>query len=227
MIHLQFIFQSWVKRVQVALLACAAATPLIAGAGLYKQVGPDGKVTFSDTPPVSGSSQSIAKPGASSPTSKVATPASSSTPADGQRLPASEQDAFYRNATLGAALKLKIVGALVDGIGELCVREQPEAAGAVRAARARWHGQHDPLMPVMQQILNELAPAKLRTDQERQLKTATSEQLRPLAAAPKAEQLRRCQKAASEFNGPGMNMANSPAVAKLFSDYVPGKWRAY
>ncbi|MEZ5707435.1 MAG: hypothetical protein R3E56_20710 [Burkholderiaceae bacterium] len=113
---------------------------------------------------------------------------------------------------------------LVDRIGQFCEREQPQAASAVRAARTQWHRQHDPLMPVMQQILNELGPAQLRGNQTQPLQAAADEQLRPLQSANKAEQLRRCQQAPADFQGAAMNLAGSPAVLDLFKQYKPGRW---
>ena len=207
----------------IGQLAWATLIPLSAQADVYKHVAPDGTVTFSDTPPLSTPAQTLRQPARNAPTA-APSPARSATAGTQPTAPLSAQEAFFRNATLGAAVKLRTVSVLIDRISQFCEREQPQAAAAVRAARTQWHRQHDPLMPVIQQILNDLAPAQLRGEQSRQLQAAADEQLHPLQAANKTEQLRRCQRASTDFEGSAMNLAGSPAVLNLFKQYKPGRW---
>ncbi|HEY9097132.1 MAG TPA: DUF4124 domain-containing protein, partial [Hydrogenophaga sp.] len=126
------LFSSAARVALIGQLAWAALTPLNAQAEVYKHVAPDGTITFSDTPPLSAPTQTLRQPAHSATT---AVPSTTRPAAAGTQPPAplSAQETFYRNATLGAAVKLRTVSVLVDRIGQFCEREQPQAAAAVRA----------------------------------------------------------------------------------------------
>ncbi len=189
----------WVAMVVLAL------APAFASAQLYRSVGPDGRVTYSDTPPAQGSDQR---------TQQIGKPAVPTT------IPASEVGTFMRNATLGAAIKLTVLAGTVDRLAQICGGLEPAVSEPVRTARTLWYANHRPLLSVKDKILSDLLPPNRRDlmsgpEAQAELKRTTAQ----LASASQEEKTASCRRAPQLMAASGMNLYNSPEVAKLFTSY--------
>lgn len=187
-------------------LACAllALTPLWAGAQMYRSVGPDGRVSFSDTPPTQDGARQTQQLG------KAATARRSS----------GELDTFMRNATLGAAIKLTVLAGVVDRMTFLCSTQDSAVADPVRQARLRWQENHAPLLEVKDRILADLLPPERRdTVNGPQTQAELDRVAGPLAEANPDEKTAFCRRMPQQIASSAMNLYNSPDVVKLFTSY--------
>lgn len=187
-------------------LACAllALAPMWASAQMYRSVGPDGRVSFSDTPPPQDSARQTQQLG------KAAPPRPSS----------GELDTFMRNATLGAAIKLTVLAGVVDRMTQICSTQDSAVAQPVRQARQRWQENHAPLLNVKDRILTDLLPPERRDVVSGPQTQAEFDRIAgPLAVANPEEKIAFCRRLPQQIASSGMNLYNSPEVVKLFTTY--------
>lgn len=199
---------TWADRVPAGRrwLTCAllVLAPLGACAQMYRSVGPDGRVTFSDTPPTQDNARQTQQLGKAAPT----------------RLSSGELDTFMRNATLGAAIKLTVLAGVVDRMTQICSSQDSAVADPVRQARLRWQENHAPLLGVKDRILTDLLPPERRdVINGPQAQAELDRVAGPLAAANPEEKTAFCRRMPQQIASSGMNLYNSPEVVKLFTTY--------
>jgi hypothetical protein len=176
-------------------VALLAASSIVCAAGpVYKSVGPDGTVIYSDIPPASGSTQ----------IKKAEVPA---------------KPLSHENDPLGAAMIVVGQEAVVESAYRLCWKEDPESARAVAQARNEWMEKHAELrlkkIVVLHDILSrgELEKLAISLEQENE---AVLDKIRQ---APQAQRYKWCRDAPTKFSAPAMNLLARPALVQTILGY--------
>ncbi|HZF14633.1 MAG TPA: DUF4124 domain-containing protein [Steroidobacteraceae bacterium] len=179
-------------RLTVTLLLLALLAPCSAGP-VYKSVGPDGKVTYSDTPPASDS-EDVSKD-------------------------LRAKDASLRVDPAKAAMQVYVKEVIVETAYRFCRDEVPESAGPVREARDRWMQRHAQLRARKILVLKD----RMTTDELRQLARQAQEQnegiLRTMKQAPLAERTKWCTAAPKTFAAPEFDLAGKPELVDAIMNY--------
>lgn len=170
----------------VALSALAAP--------VYKHVGPDGKVAYSDMPAPTG--LTTVKGGIRS-------------------KPAGFEDDPVSAATVVATNEI-----VVDSVYAFCRDEMPDSAPTIMAARGSWKEQHATLIEKSRAILAE----KLTIDERRSIAAMLKQENEKIAGqlrqAPYAERKKMCEGAPARFTTPEMNLAGHPALVRTIMDHT-------
>lgn len=160
---------------------------------LYKIVDPDGKVTYTDKPPTSGTAQTLANV-----SGKAADP---------------------EESPVKAALMLYTKQIIVETSYRFCRDQVPESAPEVKVARDRWMENHASLLakkiPVLHDRLtmNELRKIAAQSEQENE------RILRVMRKAPLSERTQWCNNAARTFASPEFNLAGNSALVAAIMNY--------
>lgn len=182
---------------KILLTLSLLAPSILEAATVYKHVGPDGRIIYSDVPAAAGST---AIKGA-----QHSTP--SGPPAD----------------LVAAASAVGTTAVVVDSILAFCRVEVPESAPGVLAAAERWKAQHASLRAKSASILAEkLTPQeRQRIDamlrQENEKITGQLRQVSPL------ERKRMCEGAPGRLASPEMHLAGQPGLVRAIMDYRSGR----
>ncbi len=176
----------------LALLACCLFAPFASGA-VYKSIGPDGKVTYSDTPPASGSvdvSKEIRK-----------------------RDPALKLD------PVKAAMAIYAKEVIVETAYRFCREQVPQSETRVRIARQAWMDRHAQLRAKKIVVLhdkfstNELRALAVKAEAENERLLST------LRQAPLEERTKWCANAPKTFTTPEFDLAANQDLVDTIMNY--------
>lgn len=174
-------------------LTAVCLTGLATAGQVYKSVGPDGKVTYSDTPPTTNSADISKDLRANDPSLQV--------------------DA------LQAALNVFTKEVIVETAYRFCVKEAPQSAGTVRAAHDEWMQRHAALRAKKIAVLHdkfsdsELAQLAVKVGQE------NGQIMTRLALAPLEQREKWCGNAPKTFAAPEFDLASKPALVDAIMTY--------
>lgn len=162
-------------------------------APVYKHVGPDGGVTYSDVPAPTGST---------------------TIKGNVQSKPAGFEDDPVSAATVVVTNEI-----VVDSVYGFCRIELPNLAPGIMAARARWKTQHATLIEKSKAILVDKLTVNERQSIAVMLKQENEKIAGQLRQVPYAERKRMCEGAPARFTAQEMNPSARPALVKTIMDY--------
>lgn len=184
-------------RTRCTVLAGLCVVALSASAQVYKHVGPDGRVYYSDKPPAAAGGPAELKPEIRS------------------RAPRPEDDPMH------AAMSVYAHETMVETFYRFCRDTVPESAPALREARDRWNARHRQLAAAKIIVLHD----HLSIDQLRRIAAETEathlEILQKVRAAPPAEHAAWCRAAPDRFEALELNPARDPTLARTLLTYKP------
>lgn len=180
------------------LLALALLSPALAGAAaVYKHVGPDGRIIYSDVPAPTGSAalKETTRPGSSAP------------PAD----------------AVAAASTVTTTTVVVDSLLAFCRMEVPESVPAISAAAERWKTQHASLRVKSETILGEKLPPQERQRINAMLRLENEKITGLLRQTSPLERKRMCEGAPGRLAAPEMHLAGQPDLVRAIMDFRSGR----
>ncbi len=160
---------------------------------VYRTVGPDGKVIYTDILPTSGPVQTLAKI-----RSRASVP---------------------KDDPVKAALILYTKEIIVETAYQFCRDQVPDSAQAVKGAHDKWMEQHASLLIKKITVLhdrltmNELRVIAAQAEQENE------KNLRIMRVAPAAERSKWCYNAPKTFASPEFNLAGKPVLVETIMNY--------
>jgi hypothetical protein len=172
--------------------------PLLGAAQVYKSVGPDGKVTYSDSPPEDAA--------------KV-----ESRPGIRARPRRPEEDPVQ------AALMVYASQVTVETFFKFCLKEVPESGSKVREARDKWHAQHAQLGERKLAILHDRFSVSELLLMARATEQENERVLGIVKRAPQSEKQKWCADAPAKFTSPTLCPAYNPTLVRTIMDYKPKK----
>jgi hypothetical protein len=180
-----------------ATIALLAAWSCAEGGTVYRIVGPDGKVTFSDTPPVeapAGAYDVVGRNGTAQPNARTA---QDSAPVAAEETAPSERSAPRPAAATSPVLEAAVVGVL--GIEDIVVRTQglcadasPNAAAGHAAVAAEWRDRNGDVVARARQALEHDVDAAARERIEGRVRTQNDAMFEAVAAASDAARASWC-----------------------------------
>lgn len=180
---------------RIFIAAAFVALPALA-APVYKHIGPDGTVSYSDVPATGAAT--------------VQGDARSKPPG-------------FEDNPVTAAIMVSTHGIIVESIYRFCRDAVPDTALSVKAARDRWVEQHTSLHAKAKTILRDkLTMAELRNIAA-QTEQDNEKVLGQLRQAPYAEKKRICEDAPAKFTAAEMNVAGHPALVRTIMDFKLGR----
>lgn len=197
-----------------ALLGCAVFG--VAGdvwaQRVYKSVGPDGKVTFTDRPPAGqepAAAQGAAAPAApaapSAPSAPGAVAAPAAAPAAAQLEPALEK----------AILVLAGFESIVNEYADLCVKTLPTSFKKYQGAADDWRQRHVTLLARQNAVMRDhLSPAQ-RASMRSAVQFKTRGMMAPVHAANTAQRIKWCDDNTLEVSGGKVDLAGNHVAALM------------
>lgn len=194
------------KLLAVLLLALASVA---AAQKVYRSVGPDGKVVFSDTPPVDREAVPLpagrAKPvAATTPTAAPATDTAGKTDASGP------SHLAIKAAAAGLAI-LTDTEALVRSFETTCTAAAQGSASRYSSAAGAWRGRHGELLAKRDAALVQLPPERRQAIQAHSRSVAQG-LMQPIHQGPLAQRVKWCDQSAEEITAGKLDKHNDPAV---------------
>ncbi len=164
---------------------------------VYKQVGPDGKVFYTDKPPHTAAGSSEVK---SDIRSRAARP---------------EDDPIY------AAMNVYGNETMVETFYRFCRDTVPESEPALREARDRWNARHQALSSRKLVVLHDqLSVEELRKIAE-ETEAAHMEILQKVRLASPREQASWCKAGPARLEAQEVNPVRNPTLVKTLESYKP------
>lgn len=224
----------------LALLALAAACAASAQA-VYKSIGPDGKVIFTDRPPSAGDVPIMGKPVAPAP--KEA-PAAQAAPAPGGEAPRTLHDewrekkanakratratpsapqepgpeAGVSNEALQAGLsKLMVAEYLVNHFRSLCA--SGDAGARNSQAAVQWRNDHQRLLQGYRGILREAFSPVEQGKIHAHVESVARDRLKDVAATSPAARAKWCASNADDLNNGVIDLNKDPQVGPVILAY--------
>jgi hypothetical protein len=165
-------------------------------AQVYKHVGPDGKVYYSDKPSTTTAPVEL-KPDIRS------------------RAPRADEDPVY------AAMNVYANETMVETFYRFCRETVPESEPAVRDARDRWNARHRRLTTAKLVVLHD----QMSVDQLRKIAAETEathrEILQKVRTASAAEHAAWCKAAPARFEAQEVNPVRNPTLVRTLDQYKP------
>jgi hypothetical protein len=178
---------------------------------VYKVIGPDGKIAYTDRPPPASAHTSVTTLGRPAPANEAVAKA-----ATGRAVEASLQ-VYYKQIIVHSAKRL--CGKLVD---ETFPGAKDAAAEATRAASA-WEQRHAALTQkkilVVQDALKPSELLAIANDAERQNEPYVTR----LSTAPVAERVAWCKAMPKTMLSPEFDLAGNAPLVRAVMDYLPKK----
>jgi hypothetical protein len=208
-----------------ALLALTIAHP-DANAGVYKIVGPDGKVSFSDKPPPDAATtdkidvirtQTAPLSSAIANSTSAASPSGSNTAPKGNAkspLPSKESSSNIAIASYpDSAIEKAIIGVLgyedlVRQTETLCVRTLPSSSQKYSGAADGWRSRNAALVTQARQALAAQFSSAQRQTIESGVRIKNNASLAPVDAAPTASRISWCDSSTDAIRGGTMDVHN-------------------
>lgn len=211
------------------VLACAASA---AAADVYKIVGPDGRVTFSDRPPVGtdGSHSAIvAHATASSARLSIsALPPTSAgvtgTPPGAASAPrAAEED--RARAPLAPALSQALVAVLagedrVQSLFEACTRAQPEAYERFSDHLRTWRHRNVQIITQADRVMAIGLSSSGRAALQAAARSEVDADLAPVLRGPRSRLVQWCSQGADQLLDGTLDIAGRPAITEPIARWV-------
>jgi hypothetical protein len=227
------------------LILALAMTACGAYAQVYKSIGPDGKVVYSDKPPESANSKSsvISTPAPASPPAAVREPARSpaasasitqepagtvpnkSRAKQAQRVDPPRNEAPAPTGPVAdPALEKAVVGVmgiadLVVQMEDLCSRTLPTSFKKYNGAAAGWNQRNAAVVAQQRRVLSDAFDASQRQRLELAAKEKNQQTLAPVLTAPMASKIKWCDQSVDEINRGGMDVHNRPNLSSPLMGY--------
>ena len=213
------------------ILLMAAANGLLAQ--VYKSVGPDGKIVYTDKPPTGADSKSTVistptqgQPQRSSPSTKptpVAPVSQGAKSAVAKK--ASRNDAPAMPAVDGA-VKKAVIGVmgyddLVRQAEDVCMRTLPTSFKKYSAATNGWKQRNAVILSQYQRVLSQAFSASQRQAMAASVRTRNQQMFAPILDAPVASKIKWCDQTADEINNGAMDVHNKPNLSLPLMNYRP------
>jgi hypothetical protein len=196
---------------------------------LYKSVGPDGKVTYTDRPPVDASTKvSVMKSFVLRPVEAPPPPSlSSSLPPPGTE-EAKRAAATAGPAKPGMSLEVEQAVAGVMGLVDLlrrsegvCSKTVLPSSGRYAATLAKWRERNATFLQKQQRILMEVMSPSLRAALQAAVADKTDKILVPVSAAQAPLRQAWCEKGFDDVDSGMHDIANKPALSIPLITYTP------
>ncbi len=219
-----------------ALAVLAVALPATGVAqGVYKSVGPDGKVIYTDQPPGSAE-RSYASPGSTKPASKTA-PArkgeygvqvETPPPAFANAKRATRQEPAAPPAPSAGAVDPSVEKAVIGVLGledvvrqmeVLCVRTLPTSMKRYGGAVDGWKKRNDMIVFRARQVLADAFNPTMRNMIEVGIKTRNENTLAPFHNAPMAKRIEWCDKSSDDIARGVMDAHNKDKLTQPLATY--------
>lgn len=225
----------------LALLALATACTASAQA-VYKSIGPDGKVIFTDRPPSAGDVPIMGKPVAPAPKEAPVAPTSPA-PAPGAEAPrtlndewrekkanakrgtrvqptapeAAAPDAISNEALQAGLSKLMIAEYLINHFRSLCATG--EAGARNSQAAQQWRNDHNRLLQGYRGILREAFSPVEQGKIHAHVESVARERLKDVSAASPAARAKWCASNADDLNNGVIDLNKDPQVGPVILAY--------
>lgn len=179
------------------LLTLAIFVPLVAFGQVYKHIGPDGKVQYSDRPPTAGSGSTVVQPEIRS------------RPARPEDDPVTAAMNVYANETA------------VETFYRFCREVAPESEPALRDARDRWNARHATLSRKKITVMHDHFSVDQLRKIAAEMEATHLEILDKVRRAPLTERSAWCKAAPTRYEAPELNPSRNPALVKTLVSYQP------
>ena len=227
------------RQLLIVTLVLIFATVSAQAKNIYKTVGPDGKITYSDHPPDDSSSKSDVVHSTPNPT-----PATDSKPAvDEARVDSGSEPKAARalgakkaiavkpaaNAPMSAAapadktIDPALEGAVIGVLGiedivkhteELCIKTLPTSFRKYSDASTDWQRRNAAIVTRAHQLVSKNFDATYGAGTEQRLKdairTKNTGMFEPIASAPMASRIKWCDRSADEMSNGAMDVYDKP-----------------
>jgi len=221
------------------ILLMAAANGLLAQ--VYKSVGPDGKIVYTDKPPTGADTKSTVisaptqtPPQPSSPTTKptpvaadapVSQGSKSATAKKAQRVEAPRNDA-PATPEVDAVLEKAVTAVmgyddLVRQAEDVCMRTLPTSFKKYSAATNGWKQRNAVILSQQQRVLSQAFSASQRQVMEAGVRTRNQQMFAPILSAPTASKIKWCDQTVDEINNGAMDVHNKPNLSMPLMNYRP------
>lgn len=218
------------------LMACTAA--LASAQTIYRVVGPDGKVTYTDRPP---SAEALQRPSSSAATAPAKSPLPAPVPGPTTPPPSASASVAAKKAearkaaepaadTAAApksspaapppfdpALERAVVGALgyeglVKKTEDLCIRTLPTSMKRYGDAAQGWHQRNAPWLGKARMAMAAMGPGVQQAVQAK-VDAYNTAQLKPVNDAAMAQRIKWCDQSAHEISSGIVDLGNKPAIS--------------
>ncbi len=200
---------------------------------VYKIVGPDGKITFSDRPPSDTTQRaSIVNRAAASGAVVMPPPVTAITPwaslsADARRglvpaVPLGETASSPSVVTVSLVDSITTVLAraeLVQTMRTICVRAAPSAYSAYDEAARRWQDRNAPVVAQADRVLQSAFDGARRAKLQANAHTRLANILAPLASASQDARIMWCDASTETIGKGGLDMQGAGGVAAPVMNY--------
>ncbi len=186
--------------VRIAALSMLLISQACLAAPVYKVVGPDGRVSYTDTPPVLDDAKALrgtSGPGAG-PAGNLFDPATAATRA-------------YVNQLL------------VDSMAEFCAHYAPQSAREVQAAASAWRQRNSALIGKSQVVLRDTIGDDAMSDLAATMQSENANMFDKLRYAPIEEKQRWCWAVPANFGNPALDPSRTAAIVRTVMNYKPKK----
>lgn len=181
-----------VSRCLLAGTAVCLAGLAVAGQ-VYRSVGPDGKVTYSDKPPTTDSTD-VSKE-------------------------LQQRDPGMRADPVKAALNVYAKEVVVETAYRFCVQQAPQTASVVAAARNDWMQRHAALRAKKVAVLHDRFSQSELVDLATKMGQETGRILQVIQGAPLQERSKWCTNAPKTFAAPEFDLASKPELVGALMNY--------
>ena len=226
------------RQLLIVALLLIFATLSANAKNIYKTVGPDGKITYSDHPPDDSSAQSDVV--RSTPTANQARADPSSEPSAGHALgakkaiPAKRETSAPTAAPTPAANAIEpaLEGAVIGVLGiedivkhteELCIKALPTSFRKYSDASGDWQRRNAAIVTRAHQLVSKNFDATYGAGTEQRLKeairTKNAAMFEPIASAPMASRIKWCDHSADEMASGAMDVYDKPKLSEPLLAY--------
>lgn len=181
------------------LLALSAllVSQLCAAAPVYKIVGPDGKVSFTDQPPASAAASA----------KELKVPSGPGGDGNFDAKPTGQ---------LAAAYTKQII---VESAARFCLREVPATSAAIMAARDAWRDRNGAINEKRNRVMQAIMTSEERNKLAAGMQRENDAYLNKMRAAPIAEKTRWCERAPVSFASQELDISQNAGLVKAIMDY--------
>ncbi|MDO8328960.1 MAG: hypothetical protein Q7T36_00635 [Fluviicoccus sp.] len=218
----------------ISILICATGSAL--AQPVYKIIGKDGKIIFSDSPPtevgadftVMGESNQSSK--ATESAKKEHTQIGSSQVHDSLRVDAKKTQAAAPisktpskpvvDVELERALNgIIIMEDLVQQTESLCLNALPSSFNRYNTAAVNWRNRNAAIITLQRKISSQVYDASMRRKLEAAVKLRNAKDLAPVVSADTWSKIKWCDKAFDEVNSGKMDVHNAPKLSVPVMNY--------
>jgi hypothetical protein len=204
---------------------------------IYKTVGPDGKITYSDHPPDDSSSKSdvVHSTPNPAPATDSKPPVDVARPLGAKKAIAVKRETHAPAAaqtpapnTIDPALEVAVTGVLgvediVKHTEELCIKTLPTSFRKYSDASTDWQRRNAAIVTRAHQLVSKNFDATYGVGTEQRLKDAirirTAAMFEPIASAPMASRIKWCDRSADEMASGVMDVYDKPKLSEPLLAY--------